>query len=187
MFRSVIIALLVVGVTACGWHLRGSLDLPDELRSVHLNAAGVDRFLREDLERALTLSQVKLEPADTAAFTISLSNVEQERRVNSVGTDGVADSIRLGLATEYTVTDRDGNLLVTDGSAQVVRVYNFDRDNVAAKAQEEQLVLKELRRELAQQLLRQIRFALVNPPAQVDENSTNDETTETTDDAESPS
>jgi len=154
--------LLCVLLASCGWHLRGSIDLPDEMRRVYLQAEAINVDLRRDIELAFELNGVELTPADQAAYSVQLMSVTEDRRVSSLGTDGVADSISLSLIANYAISDAKGTVVIPEGPAKVTRSFNFDRDNVAAKEQEEQTIARELRQELAQQILRSFRYALRN-------------------------
>lgn len=157
---AVLLALSAAQLSGCGWHLRGQLNLPDNLRSVHLQGVGISSSQLRDFEQAFTLNKINLVDQAEAAYTVQLFNLEKERRVNSLGTDAVADSIALSLSADYAIFDQQGQAVIARGPAKVSRNFNFDRDNLAAKNQEEKIIEAELRRELAQQILRSFRFAL---------------------------
>lgn len=155
--------LLLIAIThlsGCGWHLRGQIDLPDEMRKVYLHAPSIGASQLRDIQQAFTLSKIELVPENFAPYTVQLFDINKERRVNSLGTDAVADSIALSLTADYAIIDEQGAEIIPRGPAKVSRSYNFDRDNLAAKNQEEQTIERELRQELAQQILRSFRFAL---------------------------
>ncbi|BFM08507.1 LPS assembly lipoprotein LptE [Halioxenophilus aromaticivorans] len=155
-----ITALLLL--SACGWHLRGKIDLPEAMRQVHLQTENIGAEQERDIQLAFKLNKISLVTADEANYIVRIFSVDKERRVNSLGTDGVADSIALSLTADFDITDSQGVEVIERGPSRVARSYNFDRDNVAAKAQEEQTIERELRQELAQQILRSFRFALRN-------------------------
>ncbi len=157
-----VILAATLALSACGWHLRGKIDLPEAMRQVHLQTDATSAEQKRDIEVAFALNKVALVAADEANYTVRIFSVDKERRVNSLGTDGVADSIALSLTADFDITDSQGIEVIERGPSRVARSYNFDRDNVAAKAQEEQTIERELRQELAQQILRSFRFALRN-------------------------
>lgn len=156
------VTALVLGLSACGWHLRGQVSLPESMRHVHLQADTISTTQRRDIEFAFTLNKVNLVPLSEAAYTVQLFGIEKERRADSLGTDAVADSIALSLTADYAIADQQGIVVIPRGPARVSRSFNFDRDNLAAKNQEEQIIERELRQELAQQILRSFRYALRN-------------------------
>ncbi len=166
--KALIQALIVISIllmSACGWHLRGQVDLPEDQRSVHLAISNNARELRHELERAFTLNGVELTSADQAALLVSVSQLTEDRRVSSLGTDAVADSVSLSLLVTYSVADRDGKVIIPRGPARVGRSFTYDRDNVTAKSLEEQTIRREIQQELAQQILRNIRYSLNKQPA----------------------
>ena len=181
MFVRTAIITSALLLSACGWHLRGKIDLPDAMRQVHLQTHDISTAQKRDIELAFTLNKVALVAADEANYSVQIYAVESERRVNSLGTDGVADSIALSLTADYAIVDANGVEVIPRGPSKVSRNYNFDRDNVAAKAQEEQIIERELSQELAQQILRSFRFALRNQTPATEPATTSNVSQETLD------
>lgn len=154
--------VLSLAISACGWHLRGSVSLPDELRELALESDGVNTTLIRDIERAFELNKIELVSAEYAPYRMTLSKELEQRRVSAVSSDGLAERISLTLSIEFILENQQGLVVGDPGKATVTRSYGFDRQNVAGKAAEEQLVKEEMRQELAQQLLRRYRFLALN-------------------------
>lgn len=151
---------LVIGLSACGWHLRGSLALDDDERLINLASQGISPELTREITTAFELNNITLTSADKAFYIVRVSDGIQDRRASSLGSDGVADSIAVSLQVTYSISDNQGQVLIPIGLSKVSRSYVYDRDNIAAKHQEELTIINELRRELAQQILRSFRYAL---------------------------
>ncbi|WP_317930998.1 LPS assembly lipoprotein LptE [Halioxenophilus sp. WMMB6] len=154
--------LLAAGLTGCGWHLRGDLNLSEEARRIHLTDSRVNVELRRELERLFTQSGVELSADKSTSYTLHLTSANEDRRVSSLGSDAVADSVSLTLSLSYSIIAPAGQVVVEPVAISVTRSYNYDRDNVAAKAEEEQLLKSEIRREVVQQILRGYRYAVEN-------------------------
>ncbi|MEL7400484.1 MAG: LPS assembly lipoprotein LptE, partial [Pseudomonadota bacterium] len=69
---------------------------------------------------------------------------------------------------DYSIADADGNILAPLTTARVIRSYNYDRNDVIAKNEEESLIRKEMRTQLAAQILNRLRF--LNKPATASSN-----------------
>ena len=158
-FLTIIIVSLLV-TSGCGWHLRGQIDLPADQRDIYLSISGSARAIEKDLRREFTLNGINLVDQSQANLLVSVIKLSQDRRVSSLGTDAVADSVSLSLLVTYSVTRQDGKIIIPLGPARVGKSYTYDRNSVAAKAREEQTIREEIQQELAQQILRSIRYAL---------------------------
>ncbi|MCE2027200.1 LPS assembly lipoprotein LptE [Sessilibacter corallicola] len=160
--RFLITAIICFSISACGWHLRGSVSLPEDLRELALESDGVNATVIREIERAFELNKIELVDAQYAPYRMTLSDEFEERRISAVSSDGLAERISLTLSVAFVIENQDGFILGEPGKATVTRSYGFDRQNVAGKAAEEQLVKQEMRQELGQQLLRRYRFLAAN-------------------------
>ncbi len=150
-------------VTACGWHLRGTQNVSLDMANVYLNAEDPHGSLATTLKRTLVSSNVTLLPSSKGAeHSIYLSRDSVNRRTVSVGNDTLAAQYELTVRAEYRVYDTDGRVIIPTTSVQAVRSYDFDANAVVAAQEEERLITKELRTNIAQQMVRRIQFALAN-------------------------
>jgi LPS-assembly lipoprotein len=158
--KKLIIALITTTlVSACGWHLRGSSGVPLDINSVFVTAEDSYGSLISSLKQSLASSQVKsAAKASDAQYTIVLSNETQDRRTVSVGNNAFAAEYELTLSVDYVIQDSDGNIISAKSTASSFRAYDFDRDAVVAKNEEERLILSEMRSNVVQQILRRLRF-----------------------------
>lgn len=160
MIRTAVALLLSVTlVSACGWHLRGTLALPEGLDRVYLNSQPDARVLSGMLQDLLAANQVDVVDSPAAAqMVINLLSYREERRVVSIGDNTLVTEYELIAQAEFSIEDAQGNTVLPPSDASVVRAYQFDQDNVLGKAEEERLIREEMRRELAQQIIRRLRF-----------------------------
>ncbi len=146
-------------VSACGWHLRGSIGADLAIDSVYVKADNQHGELASELRRALAANKVSVsQDAGSAQYQISLSKERRDRRVVSVGNEALASEYELTLSVNYLLTDRAGMVLAPTSEALALRSYNFDRNAVVAIAEEEKLIERELRANLIQQIIRRLQF-----------------------------
>ena len=85
-------SLIVVGLTACGFHLRGPSDIPFE--SIFIS--GNTLIISKDLKKSLKTSDIKLLPsAEGAELQLELVGEENEKRILSLAGTGT------NCSTEY--------------------------------------------------------------------------------------
>lgn len=155
--RLLSLCLLIAVTTACGWHLRGAIALPSSVEQLHLSGEDTFSPLMTELRERLTGSGVELVPSASAApYTLDITEQNQESRVAGVGGDALANAFELTLEARYDIRRSTGEVIAEDLSSTVIRSYESSAASAGSGAQEELLVLREMRRELSQQILRRL-------------------------------
>lgn len=157
-FSQIIFGLLVLNLTACGFHLRGDADVPELLQSLYVQ--GVD--LRQnafglELKRALTRNGVKvLDSYQEGTSILTILDNRYNKRVLSVGTDAKVREYELEAVVRYKVTDDKGQIIQEQQTVEARRDYQFDSDQVLASDEQERVLREDLNKQLAQSLLRRL-------------------------------
>ncbi|MDA0788055.1 MAG: LPS assembly lipoprotein LptE [Proteobacteria bacterium] len=154
--RAWLLACIVLLLAGCGFHLRGSGGTAIDLEALHL-AAGAYSEIGERLTEGLTASGVILAPnASDAPYSLYLSDERNSRR-------GIATTAAISVAEYEIRTEVDIELRAADGRVLIPRTtlvseqtYDFDVDRLESSAEEESLLRREMRRELAQQIMRRL-------------------------------
>lgn len=155
--RAVGLALLgvVLLLSACGFHLRGSDNgAPLPPTAVAGDAA---LALQADLKRLLRAGAASAEEAAAARWVIRIVNETSEQRVLSVGSSGKVEEYELYYAASFVFEDRDGQPLGPPQSVAQTRSYSFSESAVLGKDAEQETLLKDMRRDVASQILRRLR------------------------------
>ncbi len=80
-----------------------------------------------------------------------------DKRTAGVGSDALTSAYEIILRVEYSISNANGIITPLDTSARTSRTYNYNVNNANSAAQEEELVLREMRRELANTILRRVK------------------------------
>ena len=159
MKKQLLLSALLLLLSACGWHLRGANQVDLDINSVYIRAENVTSNMASDLKRALTVNRIAVTDSSTGAdYAIFLSHERNSRRAVSVGNDALVTEYELTLSIDYRIEDSGGKIVAPKRKAEVIRSYEFDRNAMVAKAQEESLILSEMQNAIIQQILRQLRF-----------------------------
>lgn len=158
-FSSPLILLIALLLTACGYHLRGEIDLPAELKSIYIEGASPQ--LREQFKKSLLSSSVQIVDTRAAAGTIIvISNEETSRRALSLGAGGKANQFGLEYRLNYDITDKSGNPIAKSQPVEIIREYFNDQQLILGKDNEEIVIRNEMYQQAVRTMINQIRFGL---------------------------
>ncbi|MBK8188283.1 MAG: hypothetical protein IPK77_14080 [Cellvibrio sp.] len=159
MKKSLIIFCIFL-LTACGWHLRGSdPKLSSQLQWTDIAISADDEHTAFFTYLRPALDTYHLKESESATNQLQIQNLELDRRTAGVGADALTSAYELTLSVEYRLgSDQQSSEKFT--RASVTRTYNYNLNNANGAAQEEALILREMHRELAQQILRRTRLLL---------------------------
>lgn len=160
LYRLLILALLTVLSNCSGWHLRGSQQSglnTANIQKIYLTPATgtVYQQLKSSLDRLGANNDIR-----QTHLHILLGKQQWQRRSASVGNNALTTEYQLRLTIPYTLTDNSGNTLAEKSSAEISRSYTFDQNDIAGKDKEEQLLRREMARQLARQILQRSIFIL---------------------------
>jgi LPS-assembly lipoprotein len=158
-----IFALLL---SACGFHLRGAVALPEAMARTELR--GVDPYGELATEIGAVLADAGAQvvaSGEGASAILHISGERFARRVASVDSSGKASQYELRYVLSGVLREPDGGPLAPARDATVVRLLNADSDNALGTSTEEEMLRREMQRDAVRQLIRQLRIALVRAPA----------------------
>jgi len=155
--RLLLISTLLL-LAGCGFHLRGSIDLPADLQRMHVQGTSKYSALGVELRRSLRANGVDVvDTANAAQVVLKISAPNYKRRLLSVsGTSGKTAEYELQYSLSVSLQDRQGKVLLAPQALRQLRDYTYDRDNVLGKGNEEARFRVEMERDLVRQVLRRL-------------------------------
>lgn len=142
-------------MTACGFHLRGSMEQLAGLPALYLPEGATG--LAGELRNAARASGAKLaENREDAQAVVTISGENMERQVRSVGSTGKVREFELVYTVNFDVQDKDGKALTDRQTIRLTRDFVFDETQVLGKEAEESVLREGLRRDAAGQILRRV-------------------------------
>lgn len=156
--------MLCAMLTGCGFHLRGAVELPPELTEVAIQGTKPYDELWVALRNGFArVGGQVVESAQQAQSVLVITRDATQRRVLSVDSQGQANQYELQYTFEFRLDDPQGTTRVSTQSISLRRQYRFDPDQTLAKADEENRVVREMRQDAVQQMLRRLKAGLDNP------------------------
>jgi LPS-assembly lipoprotein len=163
------VAILLLGASAllgaCGFQLRGGdggSALPDSWRSMHLVTASPNAELARVVDASFSANGIVWGTREASSYQLRLGPERFTQRNLSVNAQARAAEFDLVMSARFTVLDSAGRTVMAPTVATVNKQMENDPQNVVGKAEEVRILRTELRRELADQILRRISFFAAN-------------------------
>ena len=158
--RVVIVAVIALVISGCGFQLRGTGQTTILLESVYLNAIDNSGALARELIDSLEQSGVEFTSNGNAQVRIRLDRERFSRRpVSTTGQINVAE-YELTLEVGFEVLTRGGDVLIPPTRIRTERIYTFDSSSLVGSNEEESLLNEEMRRDVIGQLLQRINASM---------------------------
>jgi LPS-assembly lipoprotein len=148
-------------LTACGFHLRGSITLPDELKNLYL--FGESAALKTEIEQILRSSKGKIAASpNEAGVVIKVMKEDLRRRILSIGSTGKSSEFELNYYLRFQIYDKQEVALMDEQTIELSREYFNDQTAVLAKEGEEAIIRKEMYKQVARMLIARTQLAVEN-------------------------
>ena len=153
----VVLSFMFVVLVGCGFHLRGTANIPDSLKTIYVQGVDLKRGLGRELKMALTRNGVDVvNDYQNGAAVLTILENKIERRVLSVGGDAKVSEYELFGTLKFSITDDQGQALTEPQQVQAIRDYQFDQDQVLGKDEEENVLREQVNQQLVQSILRRL-------------------------------
>jgi LPS-assembly lipoprotein len=146
------------GLVACGYRLRGMVDLPFKVIAITGNPSPP---LRADLQTAIltgTDTKVAINPKD-ADLILEITNDINGREILAYNSTGQISAYRLNIRVGFRAFDLAGAEIVPESEIYMTRDMDFSVSTVLATDAQIQQFLTLMRKDLAIQILRRVSAA----------------------------
>ena len=186
--RAIPVLVATLALAACGFHLRKGVDLPADLGPLRVVSTTRYSELAEALSQALARSGAipAPDPVDVAAppdeaqsgieppadgtqsaasppARVATLNIRKERWGSlplSIDVRGRAQELSLRYAVEFDLLRADGSVLVPRQVVELARSYVTVPDNSIGTDSEQEILAKEMQRDMVASIMRRIDAAL---------------------------
>jgi LPS-assembly lipoprotein len=149
------IAVALLG--GCGFHLRGEAQLPAAAQTLTIQAADPVSPLKRDLEAALRRSGATVKAAGgEGVATLKLPVIKLATEPVSISKNARVKEFRVKYQVEVELDAPDGSVLLKRTPIELTREYSYDETQALGAQAEEELLRKEMGRDMVQQVLRRL-------------------------------
>lgn len=161
------VAVLALSLSACGFHLRGQYAIPDFLKEVTLRTPASSKDFDKEMRLALERNNILPDGGD---IVVEVTRENLTRQTSTVDSHAKAAEYTLVYTVEYRVGQLGQKLSGPKQSLILRRSYQYSTTNVVGKSTEEDTLVRELRTDAANQIVRQL-ATLKSPPQPVAEDA----------------
>lgn len=161
LFRFLFTTLLISLLSACGWHLKGQVDLPIKYRVLNTQLQTASQFSQSWIEQNLLSNGVTL--SAEAPYTLRIVSESASKRTLSVTSNAKASEYELIQALQFVIEDQQGQALTPVVNIESFRTLLYDADAVLGKAQEESALRQEMQKDNASKLLLRLKNLPLTP------------------------
>jgi len=140
---------LTLTLSACGFQLRGSSALPEEMSITYIKNSRPWGTLMDDFADALRAHHVTVtDDRSEATAVLEIINNKKDNEVLSVNESGKVLEYQLRQTIQFSVETIDNLPLVESQQVTMTRDYLYSSTDVLSKAREEVVVSRTLQQEL---------------------------------------
>ena len=144
---------------ACGFRLRGAPNFV--FRSIYVQAgrgSPVGTLLRRNLESSSDKLEVIKDPAspDTAEVICHVVSEQAQRIIIGSNVAGQVREIELRLIVRFALRTPGGDAVIEPTEIRQIRNVTYNETNALSKATEEEMLNKDMRNDIVQQIIRRL-------------------------------
>ncbi len=149
------LSILAMSVlSACGWRLRGKIDLP--YKSL-LISGNLTQELRDDLDMLLRVNDIQIvKNVKDAELVLEIISEQNARQILSYNGAGQITSYRIISRIVFRAFDPNGVELMPESDIYLTRDIDFNQSNVQAFDQQVAEFVKTMRIDIVSQLMRRL-------------------------------
>lgn len=165
MYRKLILLLLLCMPLSCGFHLRGSIDLPPGVTPLYVDLYSVDNDLSRELRLLLsqTANNKLANTKEEAVAELKIISAKSQRRVIAVDNRGRVRQYELDYRVKYSVVGKTTSATGVESAyektrdVRLKRDLSFDPDSVLAIDHEQEKLYEDMRKDAALRILQQLK------------------------------
>ena len=159
MRTAVVLVLLALLLSACGFRPRGAVAIPAEFQPIQVQSGGL---VGDALEARMQGSTVRLSDAPgEAGLVLRILSQTRGSRVVAVDRDGKALAFGLSYRVRFDALDAAGEPLMPEQSLTLERTFDDNPDvSVLGKQLESDIIYQDMAADAADQVLLRLRAAL---------------------------
>jgi LPS-assembly lipoprotein len=147
-------------ISACGFHLRGMIDVPKWLTNISISSQNNDLEFISMLKSTFEGYNIEVNPEPSRAhYWLIINHVTYQRQIVSVGASTNPRQYQLILTVGYVLQTRKGKIIKTARQISVSRQLTVNNDRILGSNDEENILVHEMRQEAIVQLINRLSSA----------------------------
>lgn len=152
--KKAIIMTMIVALCACGFHLRGQMELPASFQDVAISAPPEGRNLSLALDEQLHAYHViQVHSKTDAQFEIVIDTIQFERQIANISSSTTPRQYQLSYTVKHHLVDNHGRVLIPNGLVVSNRLVSMNSERLLGSNYEQDFFLHEMELDAARQIL----------------------------------
>ncbi|MEO6172185.1 MAG: LPS assembly lipoprotein LptE [Arenimonas sp.] len=160
MKRIFILGMVMVGLSACGFHPRGSFPIPDSVGTIKVTNNDTYSALTDGLQSAI--DRANANKANANGSTAILKIHSEKWTTTPLAIDELAQ-VREYITrykVDFELTAADGSVLLEKQPIELSREYTYDINVAVGNPAEQEVIQRELRRDMQAAIIRRMDIVL---------------------------
>ncbi len=155
LVRFNVLLALAISVSACGFHLRGNIPLPEGIQNMYVQVP--EGPFKDQLLERLENAGGQLAAAPSGADVIlDVTQAISDRTIGTLDTRGKVNSYNVRFRVSYNLLDTKGRSIRPTANLTETRRYDFDEQLVVESESEEAELRKDLEESIALRIVRKL-------------------------------
>lgn len=152
----VALGCLVLALSACGWHVRGAVELPPQMKVTYLDLPDPHGDFARQLRLALDSSGVRLtDNKDEATGVLHVISARSSNRPLSVSGKGLPQENKISFTVQFELLAGEKTLLAPQ-TVTLDRDYTFDPREYLGKTKQADILLADMQRRIVDVMMRRL-------------------------------
>ncbi|MCW8410381.1 LPS assembly lipoprotein LptE [Legionella sp. PATHC035] len=163
--RTTVPFLLILLLSACGFHLRGISNTPSWLNNVAIISENNDKQFISILESRLEGSKIEVNPDPSRAqYWLMINEVNLQQQIISVGASTNPRQYTLTLTVLFALKTRAGQVVEVPGQINISRELTLNNDRILGSKDEESILIGEMKQDAVTQIIYRLGHLPPPPP-----------------------
>ena len=157
MINRLLVLAVALLISACGFQLRGSVNLPAGVEPIFIGGEHANSQLGIEVRNLLNGNDIELaDTQDSANYRLIITERNSQIRTLSLGGGTTAAEYQLTETATFELLNKQAELVLGPRTITQRSILRNDPNQVLSSGQEEQLLRREMLANLASQIARQL-------------------------------
>lgn len=149
--------LFALGLSSCGFHLRGTVELPCWLTQVSIICHNNTSELMAALQ--FQFSRYKMEvisDPELASYWLIIENTSFQKQIVSIGSSTNPRQYQLILTIEFSLQTKEGECILSNARVIATRQLTVNNDRILGSTDEERILSHEMKNDAVIQIMNRL-------------------------------
>lgn len=144
----------VLSLSACGFHLRGSMNIPKWFNNISIINPASDKELLAKLKLQLQRYHICISPNPASAkYWLIINNPQFHQQIISIGASTNPRQYQLIMRVTFLLKDNHGRIIIPEKQISISRQLTINSDRILGSNAEETTFITEMKQDAAIQIL----------------------------------